>query len=777
LYAWDSEFSSRLWPIARAVAAAIVCFSVWAGSARAATPIKVDPGEQLASVACPALNECVAVDYDGDEVTFNPTAPGTPTPHPVASATAPGLLAVACPLSTQCTALSEDGHHIYTFNPKSVGTPAAHEVDAQDGQAITCASSGQCTVVDFDGGINSGEVTFVPTSPGSPTRHVISSSGAANPASVACPSADQCTMVATSQQEFTFNPNAFATPVPEGFGGTASPVSVSCPATDECTAVNIAGQEATFSPKGQAVYGVADLEGDSSLASVACPSATQCTAVDTAGEEISFDPQAAGSPTPVDVDGDGNPSSIACPSTAQCTAVDSNGYEVTFSPSLAPPTVSTATMLSDGQGWPLASYVGQQANGYVATFSDSNPSDVPADFLAQIQWGDGSGGNIGTITHALSQVNPGGPVSNEFFIQAGHTYSSEPNQDCLSGDPFDCYPITITITDVANPKIQPLAITSYAIVGTPNTGFSRNKQIAIGAAGVCVASLGLLFFDGPGAVASAVICASAGLGAAIATSDPVDSNAAQIALPGREPKLPRLRCLYGLRGRSCRQVERAEKALMSASYSGVPIEQALIVTTDRLNYARDHHLKNDAALQSAVLDLYSGGLSKAIARTRKGYLQLLRAIRATRLPISRLSRNAVRRAESLRIPSSVVKLMKTQGLSRRAATKLLRRELRHVLASKASRSLSSLAPTVPPKLKKAYTSFSALQLSLVLQALGTQGAIAPVKLRTLEPWVTALLAARTSAARRAAAKQLRAAVKAELSGGNRDLLTLAAAAF
>jgi hypothetical protein len=352
-----------------------------------------------------------------------------------------------------------------------------------------------------------------------------------------------------------------------------------------------------------------------------------------------------------------------------------------------------------------------------------------------------------------------------------------PNQQCISGDPFDCYQITITITDVVNPKIEPLVIYPYAVVGTPNTGFPTRKVIVIGGAAVCVASFGLLFFDGPGAAAAFAICASAGLAGAVASEDPVDSNAAQVALPGPEPKLPRLRCLYGLRGRRCREVERAERALMSAAYGTIPIERALIVNIDRRNYAGDHGLKNDEALQSAVIDLYSGDLSSAIAHTRKAYLRLLDMIRVARLPISRLSKGVLRRAESLRVPSSLAKLMRTQGLTRRAATTRLHLELKHYLAGKASRSLSSFVPKVPPKLKKAYESFSALQLSLVVQALSGQGAISPIQLRMLEPSITELLAARSSAPRRAAADELRAAVKAALSGSVAKLLTLAAAAF
>ena len=49
------------------------------------TPVTVDTGIGLTSVACPAVSQCTAVG-SVDEVTFNPESPGSPT----VTAIAPG---------------------------------------------------------------------------------------------------------------------------------------------------------------------------------------------------------------------------------------------------------------------------------------------------------------------------------------------------------------------------------------------------------------------------------------------------------------------------------------------------------------------------------------------------------------------------------------------------------------------------------------------------------------------------------------------------------------
>ena len=195
----------------------------------------------LHSVACPSSRQCTAVDDAGNEVTFNPASPGSPTPHQIAAtrcrqwrarraasappSTAPGIRSrstrprraprpradrrgqhptrrrvpveqpmhrrrdrrqrghlrpdllcdpdphpdrrqlglngVACPSTTQCTAVDANGQQV-TFNPNSPGTPTPTTIDVSDLIGVACPSAVQCTAVDGFGKA----VTFNPTSPG-----------------------------------------------------------------------------------------------------------------------------------------------------------------------------------------------------------------------------------------------------------------------------------------------------------------------------------------------------------------------------------------------------------------------------------------------------------------------------------------------------------------------------------------------------------------------------------------------------------------------------------
>ena len=58
-------------------------------------------------VACPDTTRCTAVDIGGGEVTFDPNAPGNPTPASVDLGRS--LYGLACPAATQCTAVDDLG--------------------------------------------------------------------------------------------------------------------------------------------------------------------------------------------------------------------------------------------------------------------------------------------------------------------------------------------------------------------------------------------------------------------------------------------------------------------------------------------------------------------------------------------------------------------------------------------------------------------------------------------------------------------------------------------
>jgi hypothetical protein len=96
-------------------------------------------------------------------VTFNLNSPGSPTP--VSLGALGGLIAVACPSVSQCTAI-DDVFEELTFNPSSPGTLTFADIsdinstNATYPTTIVCPSVGQCTVVDDSGS----ELTFDPDS-------------------------------------------------------------------------------------------------------------------------------------------------------------------------------------------------------------------------------------------------------------------------------------------------------------------------------------------------------------------------------------------------------------------------------------------------------------------------------------------------------------------------------------------------------------------------------------------------------------------------------------
>ena len=119
------------------------------------------------AVACPAANQCTAVDWVGQQVTFDPTAPGNPVPTTVS----PGgfLNGIACPSASQCTAVGVGGVQV-TFNPTAPGNPTPVQIDTAFNHvlnAVACPSTTQCTAVDNFGF----QLTFNPTAPATPATH------------------------------------------------------------------------------------------------------------------------------------------------------------------------------------------------------------------------------------------------------------------------------------------------------------------------------------------------------------------------------------------------------------------------------------------------------------------------------------------------------------------------------------------------------------------------------------------------------------------------------
>jgi hypothetical protein len=175
--------------------------------------------------------------------------------------------------------------------------------------AVACPeSTSQCAAVDALGG----EVTFDPSTPGTPTVTAVDGTRLDD---VACPTSGQCTAVDNTGHEVTFDPTSPASPSSAQIDRSNSLVDVSCPAASQCTAVDEFGQEVTFDPAspGSPVPAPAD-DLQVPLTAVACPTSSQCTTVDLADRELTFDPGAPGNPRPVPLGGAGPPTGVACPS-------------------------------------------------------------------------------------------------------------------------------------------------------------------------------------------------------------------------------------------------------------------------------------------------------------------------------------------------------------------------------------------------------------------------------------------------------------------------------
>jgi hypothetical protein len=168
----------------------------------------------------------------GQEVTFNPLAPGKPSLTIVDSGHA--LLAVACPSSHQCSAVDDRGAEV-TFDPLSAGRPAAHLIDRVPAGALTCPTIAQCTAVDGAGD----EVTFNPQSPNQASALAVDSVGQL--------------------------------------------VAIACRTQTDCVAADESGRTVEGDPRGTGAWTARTL-GSNSLTGVSCPSALTCVAVDQPGD-------------------------------------------------------------------------------------------------------------------------------------------------------------------------------------------------------------------------------------------------------------------------------------------------------------------------------------------------------------------------------------------------------------------------------------------------------------------------------------------------------------
>lgn len=328
-------------------------------------PVFLDAGADsgLVDLACPTATQCVAVDSDGREVSFDPADASAWSAYTIDGTRA--LTGLACPAASQCVAVDGQGAAI-TFDPEDAGAAARRYVIdpaplvAAPGNAlaaVSCASTSLCIAVDQQGHV----IGFSPV--GTPDARMAAFSAEATLGGqhlLACPSVTQCSVFggsdtgtgsqSTAQSLTTFDPRSLeelaTAPVPSSVALT----QLACPTVGECIGAglslsNVGGQlgwsgtvTVTFDQV-SSTAGPVVVRGDVSDFALACASASLCTAMDASGAELSFDPSGSGvlQDAAVDPLGDyamgDNGARIACPSVDQCVLAAWNESDaITFAP-------------------------------------------------------------------------------------------------------------------------------------------------------------------------------------------------------------------------------------------------------------------------------------------------------------------------------------------------------------------------------------------------------------------------------------------------------------
>ncbi|MCL4448303.1 MAG: IPT/TIG domain-containing protein [Actinobacteria bacterium] len=225
----------------------------------------ISPSNSLNSVSCPSATFCVAVDGNGNALTYNGTSWSSPTNIDGTNQ----LHSVSCVSASFCMAVG--GGNVLTYNGTSWSAPT--NIDGTNWlYSVSCVSTSFCMAVDSNGNA----LTYNGTS------WTSSQIGTNSIGSVSCVSTSFCAAVG-GVNALTYNGTSWSTPnyidVP-GFS------SVSCVSTSFCVAVDGRGNALTYN--GTSWSAPASIDGTNSLSSVSCVSASFCAAVDWGGNALTY---------------------------------------------------------------------------------------------------------------------------------------------------------------------------------------------------------------------------------------------------------------------------------------------------------------------------------------------------------------------------------------------------------------------------------------------------------------------------------------------------------
>ena len=235
-------------------------------------------------------------------------------------ANAATVAAISCPTASFCMAVDEEGNAM-TWNGASWSSPSL--VDSQPNapvfRSVSCTGPTFCMAVDawgyavaFDGSSWSAPVLArTPDRPGSGLT------------AVSCSSSDFCLAVG-GQDSLAYNGASWSAPAMIDPGSGFTPTSVSCPTSTFCAAVDEGGSAAKFNGSTWSTSTLIDP--GNILNAVSCPSAGFCLAADDTGKVVTLKGTSWATPYYPDSVQGYPMETISCPTSDFCDVADLDGY-------------------------------------------------------------------------------------------------------------------------------------------------------------------------------------------------------------------------------------------------------------------------------------------------------------------------------------------------------------------------------------------------------------------------------------------------------------------
>lgn len=286
--------------------------SGWGYFGNPATPDGGYIDNNPASISCTAAGFCGLVFQDGEFFTENVGGPGLQ--YVATDLNGGSVNSVSCPTTGYCVAVDTQGNAV-TYDGGF--TLQSTHIDSFPLTAISCASEKFCVAVDKGGQA----LIDYGSSWSTPERF---DSGGGGLTAVSCPTTTFCMAVDAYGDAFTYTNGSWSAPTVVD-PGQGQPSWVSCPTSTFCAAVD--GQGSVVMMNGVTWGAPTRIDFTAGLEYISCTSTTFCAAVDSDNDALTYNGTSWSSPQEIDTN---NLFSLSCASASFCVAVGGNGDEVTY---------------------------------------------------------------------------------------------------------------------------------------------------------------------------------------------------------------------------------------------------------------------------------------------------------------------------------------------------------------------------------------------------------------------------------------------------------------